>query len=203
VKIFDRYFKQLQINSESGDMALKATVYRAELEISDIDRGYYASHSLTLARHPSETEQRLMVRLLAFALFADEALTFGKGISTDDEPDLWLRDDTGRIRHWIELGLPDERRLRRAAGRADAVTLLAYGERAFGLWREKNAAELARLDRLRLLSLSDAEATALEQLADRNLRLTCTIQDGQVWLGDATRTVTVAPRVVQAPRGAS
>lgn len=180
-------------------MALKATVYRAELEVSDLDRHYYASHALTLARHPSETEERLMLRLLAFALFADEQLAFGRGISTDDEPDLWLKDATGRIRHWIELGQPDERRLRRACGRADSVTLIGYGERAFALWLEKNAAELARLPRLRILLVDDVDAAAVEGLADRNLRLTATIQDGQIWVGDATRTVTVTPRIIQQP----
>jgi len=180
-------------------MALKATVYRAELEVSDLDRHYYASHALTLARHPSETEERLMLRLLGFALFADEHLAFGRGISTDDEPDIWLKDATGRIRQWIELGQPDERRLRRACGRADSVTLIGYGERPFALWLEKNAAELARLPKLRILLVSDVDAAAIEGLADRNLRLTCTIQDGQVWLGDATRTVTVTPRIIQEP----
>ena len=111
-------------------MALKATIYKAAVQVADIDRGYYADHELTLARHPSETEPRLMLRLLAFALNAAEGLEFGRGISTDDEPDLWQRDATGRILHWIDLGLPDERRLRRAAGRADRVTLYAYGRRS-------------------------------------------------------------------------
>jgi uncharacterized protein YaeQ len=178
-------------------MALKSTVYRADLAVSDLDRGYYADHALTLARHPSETEGRLMVRLLAFALFADERLAFGRGISTEDEPDLWLKDDTGRILHWIEVGIPDERRLRRACGRAEAVTLIAYGARAFGLWWEKNAVELARLERLTILALDDAATAALESLADRNMRLDCTIQDGQVWLGDAARTVAIEPRTIQ------
>jgi uncharacterized protein YaeQ len=177
-------------------MALKSTVYRAELAVSDIDRGYYAEHMLTLARHPSETEGRLMVRILAFALFADPQLAFGRGISTDDEPDLWQKDDTGRILHWIDVGIPDERRLRRACGRADAVTLLAYGARAFALWWEKNARELTRLERLGILALDDAATAGLERLADRNMRLDCTIQDGQVWLGDGNRTVTLEPRTV-------
>jgi len=184
-------------------LALKATVYRADLDISDLDRGYYGQHQLTLARHPSETEERLMIRLLGFALFADEALAFGRGISTDDEPDLWNRDDTGKICHWIDVGLPDERRLRRASGRADEVTLIAYAERAFALWLEKNARELARLERLRILAVSDESAAALETLADRNMKLTCTIQEGQIWLSDATRTITLEPRVVQLPARAA
>ena len=180
-------------------MALKATVYRAELDVSDLDRGYYASHTLTLARHPSETEERLMIRLLGFALFADEHLEFGRGLSTEDEPDLWLKDATGRIRHWIEVGLPDERRLRRAAGRADAVTLIAYPERAFALWRDKNADQLTRLERLQILLLTDASAAELESLVERNMKLTCTLQEGQVWIGDRERTVAIEPRVIQAP----
>ena len=98
-------------------MAIKSTIFRAILGVSDLDRGYYAEHNLTLARHPSETDERMMVRILAFALNADERLQFGRGISTDDEPALWLKDDTGRILKWIEVGLPDERLLRRAAGR--------------------------------------------------------------------------------------
>ena len=99
-------------------MALGATVHRAELELADIDRGVYGSHTLTLARHPSETEERLMLRLLAWAMFADPDLEFGRGISTEEDPDLWLRRPDGTIALWIEVGLPEEKRLRRAAGRA-------------------------------------------------------------------------------------
>jgi uncharacterized protein YaeQ len=177
-------------------LALKATIYRADLTVFDLDRGYYEQHTLTLARHPSETETRLMVRLLAFALWADDTLTFGRGISTEDEPDLWASDATGRIRHWIEVGLPDERRLRRAAGRADAVSLLTYGARAFELWRERHAPELARLERLRILALGDADTAALSALAARTMSLTCTIQDGQIWLSNAARTITVTPQPI-------
>ena len=123
-------------------MALKSTIFRATLNVSDLDRGYYAEHGLTIARHPSETDERAMVRVLAFALHADERLLFGKGISTDDEPALWLKDDTGRILKWIEVGLPDERLLRRAAGRADEVIVLAYGGRTVDIWWQKEGATL-------------------------------------------------------------
>src|SRR6185436_13552241 len=102
-------------------MALKSTVFRAELAVADIDRGYYADHPLVLARHPSETDERMMVRLLAFALHADPLLAFGKGLSTDEEPDLWRRDLTGAIGLWIDVGRPDERRVKKACGRADQV----------------------------------------------------------------------------------
>src|SRR5678816_1520267 len=111
-------------------MALKATIFKAELSIADVDRGYYADHALTIARHPSETDGRMMVRLLAFALNAHERLEFGKGLSDTDEPDLWQKSLTGAIEHWIEVGQPDDKRLLRACGRADRVTVYAYGNRA-------------------------------------------------------------------------
>src|SRR3954469_10403061 len=111
-------------------MALKATIYKAELQLSDIDRGLYGDYALTIARHPSETDERMMIRLLAFALHADEALLFGKGLSADDEPDLWQKDLTGSIAAWIDVGQPDDRRIRRACGRAAQVYVYAYGGQA-------------------------------------------------------------------------
>ena len=111
-------------------MALKATIFKADLSIADMDRNYYADHALTLARHPSETDERMMVRLAAFALNAHERLAFGGGISTEDEPALWRRDLTGAIEQWIDVGLPEARDLRRACGRASEVIVYAYGGRA-------------------------------------------------------------------------
>jgi uncharacterized protein YaeQ len=174
-------------------MALKATVYRAELAVSDIDRGYYATHSLTLARHPSETEQRLMIRLLAFALHAEERLSFGRGLSSDDEPDLWRKEDNGEIGLWIDVGLPDERRLRRAAGRARALILLVYGQRAAEVWWRKNQAALARLSTLTVLQLADDAVERLAELAGRNMTLQATVQDGQISLSDAGSYVVIEP----------
>jgi uncharacterized protein YaeQ len=174
-------------------MALKATVYRAELAVSDIDRGYYATHALTLARHPSETEERLMIRLLAFALHADERLTFGRGLSTDDEPDLWQMQDSGEISLWIDVGLPDERRLRRAAGRARALCLLTYGQRAAEIWWRKNQDALARLSTLTVLQLPDDAVASLTSLAARNMTLQATLQDGQISLSDSRSYVVIEP----------
>lgn len=173
-------------------MALKATVYKAELEIADIDRGHYASHSLTLARHPSETEERLMLRLLAFALYADQDLGFGRGLSTEGEPDLWLKDPTGTISLWIDLGLPDEKRLRRAAGRADRVVLIAYGGRAIDVWWAKNESKLKRIENLEVYALPFEIQQALAGMADRNMRLHCTIQDQQILLGDDQNSISLS-----------
>lgn len=175
-------------------MALKSTVFKATLNVSDLDRHYYAAHNLTLARHPSETDERMMMRLLAFALFAHERLEFGKGLSTTEEPALWLKDYTGEIKLWIEVGLPDERVLRRAAGRADEVVLLAYGGRTVDLWWQKEGAALSRLANLRALAVPPDASTALEALVERGMDLQCTIQDGQVWLTDGAQTVHIEPR---------
>lgn len=141
-------------------MALKATVVRAELQLSDMDRHHYAHYPLTLAQHPSETEERLMVRLLAFALHADERLEFGRGLSTDEDPDLWQRDYGGEVERWIELGQPDESRIRKACGRSRQVTVVNYGGRAAGLWWEKNAGALARHGNLTVLDLPQPEDNA-------------------------------------------
>src|SRR5690606_7499996 len=140
----------------------KSTVVKAELQISDMDRHYYATHNLVLAQHPSETDERLMVRLLAFAIHADERLEFGRGLSDEDEPALWKRDYTGDIELWIELGHPDESRIRKAAARARQVVVVNYGGRASDIWWEKNAASLSRLKNLTVLALP---ADAAGQLA--------------------------------------
>lgn len=164
-------------------MALKSTIYKANVNISDMDRHYYAEHALTLARHPSETDERMMVRLLAFVLNADEALVFGKGLSADDEPDLWRHDLTGVIEEWIEVGLPDERRLRKASGRAQSVKVYCYGRTA-DIWWQQNARELAKVPRLQVWQLDEACTAALAARAQRTMQWQVTIQDGELWLSD-------------------
>jgi uncharacterized protein YaeQ len=158
-------------------MALKATIYKAELQVSDMDRGYYASHSLVLALHPSETEERMMLRVLAFALNASDELRFGKGISSE-EPDLWRHDLTGQVEHWIEIGQPDEQLLRRASGRAREVTVYQNATRGAAVWWEKNAAALRRIHNLKLFQVPAATCDALAQLANRNMQLQCLVQEG-------------------------
>jgi len=157
-------------------MALKATIFKADLQVADMDRNHYGSHSLTIARHPSETDERMMVRLLAFALHADEALAFTKGLSTDEEPELWQKDLTGSIELWIELGQPDERRIRKACGRARKVVVYNYGGRAAEIWWQQNAERLGALENLRVIDLPADSARALAALARRTMSLTCTIQ---------------------------
>ncbi len=172
-------------------MALKATIFKATLAVADIGRGYYGTHALTLARHPSETDERMMARLLAFALHADPALAFGRGLATDDEPALALRDATGAIVTWIDVGLPDERALRRAAGRARDVVVYAYGGRAVDLWWERAGESLRRLPRLAVHAIAPASLAALAALVERTMQLTCTIDDGHVFLSGEHAAVAV------------
>jgi uncharacterized protein YaeQ len=180
-------------------MAIRSTIHKAEVSVADIDRGYYADHALTLARHPSETEERMMVRILAFAMHAQERLVLAGDISTDDEPALWHKDDTGVIRQWIEVGLPDERVLRKACGRADQVVLLAYGGRKAEAWWVDNQGALARHRNLSVSFLPEEPCKALAALAERSMRLGITLQDGHVLVSGALGSVEIEPQVWQKP----
>lgn len=180
-------------------MALKSTVYKAELQVSDMDRHYYATHALTLARHPSETEERLMVRLLAFALHAGERLEFGKGISDEDEPALWRKAYTDEVELWIEVGQPDEARIRKACGRSRQVVVINYGGNAAEIWWNKNAGTLARHKNLTVLDIPADTVAALVTLLQRGMRLQALVQDGQLQLMNDTDAVAVEPLVRMAP----
>jgi uncharacterized protein YaeQ len=169
-------------------MALKATIHKAALQVADMDRNYYADHALTVARHPSETDERMMVRLLAFALNAHEQLAFGKGLSDTDEPDLWQKDLTGAIAHWIEVGQPEDKRLLRACGRARRVSVYAYGGSA-ELWWRPIAEKVARAKNLAVWRVPAEASPALAKLAARSMQLQCTVQEGQIWFSDAAETV--------------
>ena len=178
-------------------MALKSLICKAALSVADIDRGYYADHALTIARHPSETDERMMIRLLAFALHADASLEFGRGLSTEDEPDVWRRDLTGVIERWIDVGLPDERDVRKACGRAREVHVLAYGGRAVELWWQSARDKLERQDRLAVNEVPIDASRALAQLAARAMQLQVTIQEGHVFVSDGATSVPVELRTLK------
>ena len=177
-------------------MALKATIFKADLQVADMDRHYYGGHGLTIARHPSETDERMMVRLLAFALHANEALTFGKGLSTDDEPDLWRKDLTGAIEQWIEVGQPDDRRLLKASGRAAQVIVYSYGNTS-NIWWNQVAGKLERARNLQVFNLPAAATMELARMATRTMQLQCTVQDGQVWIANGEETVQLELEVLK------
>lgn len=174
-------------------MALKATIHKADLSIADMDRNHYADYSLTLARHPSETDERMMVRLLAFVLFAEEGLGFGKGLCVDDEPDLWRKDLTGHIELWIDVGLPDEKWIRKACGRAGRVAVVCYGGRPAEVWWSQNRDKLEKLDNLCVYFLAAETSKALATLASRTMRLQCSVQEGQVFITDGERSLVIEP----------
>lgn len=178
-------------------MALKATVFKASVQLADLDRNVYADYALTLARHPSETDERLMVRVLAFALNTpasdqEGGLEPAKGLSDTEEPDLWQRDLTGQILHWIELGQPDEKRLLKACGRAERVSVYAYAA-SVPIWWAGVANKLSRARNLAVWQLDSAASQSLAALARRSMRLQATVQDGTIWLGDGERSVELAP----------
>ena len=161
-------------------MALKSTIYKIDLHITDMDRQYYAQHSLTLAKHPSETDERVMVRLIGFALYANDLLTFGKGLSDDVEPDLWQKDLTGAIELWMDVGLPTEKDIRKACGRSKQVIVMLYGGRIADMWWDTNSKGLLKLNNLTVINLPETQALA--GLAAKSINISCTIQDGELMI---------------------
>lgn len=172
-------------------MALKATIFKADLHIADMDRHYYEQHSLTIAQHPSETDERLMVRLLAFAMFADEALAFGKGIS-EDEPALWKKDLTGAVDLCIEIGQPREKIILKDCGIAKLVVLLIYGPQT-DRWWEDNKEAFSHKTNLTVIQLPYKDTQAMGLMAKRNMEITCNIEDGHIMLMSADGTVNIEP----------
>ncbi|MDR4509119.1 MAG: YaeQ family protein [Candidatus Brocadiaceae bacterium] len=174
-------------------MALKATIFKVDLSVTDIDRKYYQEHKLTIARHPSENDARMMTRLLAFALNAHEALAFSQGMSSGDEPDLWQKDLSGNIEVWIDLGQPDEKRIRKACGRAKEVIIYTYSGRSANVWWDKINPNLKRFKNLTVINLTTESIREIVILAHRTMDIQCTIQEGHVWISDNDQTVKVDP----------
>ncbi|MBT6106929.1 MAG: YaeQ family protein [Porticoccaceae bacterium] len=176
-------------------MALSATICKADLNIVDMDRHYYQQHSLTVAQHPSENDERLMIRLLAFALHADEFLSFTKGLSTDDEPDLWQKSLSGEIELWIELGLPSEKRLKKACGRAQQVILYTYGTGSAEQWWKQIQPQVSRFKNLSVRHLDSSITRELASGMRRNLDIQVSIQDSEVTWDSDQKTLSFRPEV--------
>ena len=174
-------------------MATKATIYKALLNIANMDSHYYAEHNLTMAKHPSETDLRLMVRLIAFILNADEALAFCKGISQEDEPDLWKKSLGGDIELWIDLGQPDEKRIKKACGRSEQVIIYTYQEGMAASWWKSIETSLTRFSNLKVVYLEmDGD---IEELAKRAMNLQANISDGELTLIDEEQSVVVREKI--------
>ncbi|WP_338848490.1 YaeQ family protein [Massilia sp. W12] len=161
-------------------MALKSSIYKAQLNVADMERNHFADYSLTLARHPSETEERLMMRILAFAMRAQERLEPARGLSDVEEPDLWAKDYGGQILEWIELGQPDEKRLQKAQSKSDSVWVLCYNHAAH-VWFKQLEGKLARSDRLQIWHLPSQQAQSLAAACQRNMQVQVTLQEGSIW----------------------
>jgi uncharacterized protein YaeQ len=171
-------------------MALKATIYKADLQIADMDRHVYGDHALTIARHPSETDERMMARVLAYALYAQDGIAFTRGLFDVDEPDVWVKNLVGEITLWIDLGQPDEARIRRACSRAEQVVVLCYSS-SCDVWWKQIASKLTRFTNLTVLQLPAETSQALAALAERGMRLQCMVQDSEIWLNTDTESVPV------------
>jgi uncharacterized protein YaeQ len=180
-------------------VALKSTIYKAQVAVADIDHAYYADHALTIARHPSETDERMMIRLVALALNAhklqdvcngDGTLGFGAGLSSPDEPDVILRDFTGRARCWIEVGQPEDRPVMKACGQADEVIVYAFSSAADVWWRGIEG-KLVRLANLSVWRIPAEQSQALVQMAQRTMQLQATVQESSLMIGDGTHNVDV------------
>jgi uncharacterized protein YaeQ len=171
-------------------MALRATIYKADLQIADMDRHYYADHALTIARHPSETDERMMARVLMYALNAQEGIAFTRGLSEVDEPEVWVKDLTGDIRLWIDIGQPDETRLRKACSRAAQVIVLCYSS-SCEIWWKQIENKLTRLKNLTVMQLPAETSQALAAMAARSMQLQCMVQDDEVWMSTEAARVPV------------
>ena len=169
-------------------MAQPSTIYRANIQIADIDRSVYETLQTSIARHPSETEERLVARLLAYALFYEEDLLFTKGISVGDDPDLWSKGPDGRVLLWVEVGLPDPDRLIKAARHAERVALLACGNSLF-TWERQQLPKLARVTNLVIATLDQGFINRLVSLLDRSITWEITITEGTLYLQVAGESV--------------
>ena len=174
-------------------MAIKSTIYKADIQVSNMGSHYFNEHGLTLARHPSENAERMMLRLLAFALHADEYMMFSKGLCADDEPDVWQKSLSDEIEVWIDLGQPDEKRIRKACGRAKQVFIYTYNYRSALAWWEQTKNKLSRFNNRTVIAIPDEEFFAMGKIATRNMQLQYTIQDGEVLLSDGENSVAINP----------
>jgi len=174
-------------------MALKAIIYKAKIQISDLDRNVYGDQEATIARHPSETDERMLVRLLAFALNVpadnDEgALEFARDMWDADEPALWEKDLTGRLKHWIEVGQPDDKRIMQSSSRADRTSIYSFAS-STGQWWSSVGPKVSRARNLTVWQVNSQQSQALAALADRTMNLDVTLQEGTIWVGNGQRSV--------------
>jgi uncharacterized protein YaeQ len=184
-------------------MALKATIYKARVDLADMDRQVYGEYSLTLARHPSETDERMMVRLLAFALNVPENndrgnLELARDMWEPDEPGLWQKDFTGQLVHWIEVGQPDEKRISRVCSRSERVSVYSFSS-STPVWWSGIGNRLTRMQNLAVWRIPESQSAQLAALARRTMDLHVSIQDSAVWVTEGAHSFEINLECLWAP----
>jgi uncharacterized protein YaeQ len=183
-------------------MAIKSVIYKVNIGIADIDHGYYADHVLTIAKHPSETDERMMIRLFAFAMQAhqldtmcngDAVIAFGPGLSDAGEPDVYIKDFTDQFQVWIEVGQPDDRAIIKACNKSEKAFVYAY-QHASHVWFKGIETKLTRLSNLEIYYIDYELSAQLESMAKRTMQLQATIQEGQVMFSDGDRSIDITPQ---------
>ncbi len=180
-------------------MALPSTIYRVSIQLSDVDRGVYEALQATVARHPSETEERLVARLLAYALFFESEIAFSRGISAVDEPDLWVKGPDDRVLLWVEVGLPDPDRIIKASRHSERVALVASGK-AFSSWEQQHMSKLLGIQNLTIIYFNQDFINSLVSKMDRSIGWEVTISDGNIYINFANETLETALRVLVGKR---
>lgn len=176
-------------------MAIKPTVFKMSMQIADMDRHYYNDHLLTIAQHPSETDERMMVRILAFALNANENLSFAEGIIDQNQADLWDRDHNEQVKLWVNVGLPDEKLIRKAVSRSEEVIVYTYGGRQADMWWSKQ--KLMAYKNLKVINLSSEDTQSLAAIASRGMKINFTIQEGEIMVSDGATILNITPQVLK------
>ncbi len=179
-------------------MALPSIVFKAELQISDMDRNFYETKVITVARHPSETDERMMVRILAFAMNASDSLSFANGLTSNDEPDLWEKDFSGAIALWIMVGLPDEKQIKKACSRAEQVIIYCYGGSAVNLWWSGLTTD--KFNNLSVFNVPPAVTQALAHAVERSMKIQCTVQDGTLWWSSKDASLEIEFEIIKKPK---
>ena len=172
-------------------MALKSTIHKVRLTLSNLNIHHYNDYSLTIAKHPSENDLRMMVRLLAFCLSAQEEIQFTKGLGTDTEPDLWKINHDGSIEHWIELGLPDERHIRQICSKARKVSIYTYHGNQALQWFESVENKLQRFDHLNIVHFIISDSHSLEAFTGKGMNLSISVEDNEIWVSNETERICV------------
>lgn len=161
-------------------MALKPTIYKLKIMVSDMDRDYYEAMALTVAQHPSETIERMMVRVLAYCLNAQEQLSFTKGLSAVDEPDVWLKTLDDQLSLWIDVGEPAVDRIKKALRLSSAVKIYSFNSKSDSWWSQHQAHFV--LMPASVFQFKWEQIQALAALVERTMDFSLTITESSIYI---------------------